>query len=279
MSVATARRLAGQAGTARPERPEHLGSSTPVLLLHGQPGSARDWAAVQSRLDETRTIAIDRPGWDGSSRPTDLTGNVAAACEALDRAGVQRATVVGHSLGAAVAVLLAILHPERVAALVLLAPSANLDSLFPMDHLLARPAVGYVAGAGAMVTSGLLLAAAPVRRRLAATLRIDERYLRSAGRSLLTPATWRAFASDQRALVTALPGLEARLGEIRVPTTIVAGSGDRIVPIAAARRLATQIPGAELVVLERASHLLPQQHAGRVAVVIAAVAARSGQSG
>jgi pimeloyl-ACP methyl ester carboxylesterase len=223
-------------------------------------------------------IAIDRPGWDGSSRPTDLTGNALAACQALDRAGVQRATIVGHSLGAAVAVVLAILHPERVAALVLVAPSANTDSLFPLDHLLAQPGLGYVASAGALVSSGLLLAAAPVRRRLSGSLRLDERYLRSAGRSLLTPATWRAFASDQRALVTALPGLEARLGEIRAPTTIIAGSGDRMVPIAAARRLATQIPGAELVVLERASHLLPQQHAGRVAMVIAAVAARSGLS-
>jgi pimeloyl-ACP methyl ester carboxylesterase len=223
-------------------------------------------------------IAIDRPGWDGSSRPTDLTGNALAACQALDRAGVQRATIVGHSLGAAVAVVLAILHPERVAALVLVAPSANTDSLFPLDHLLAQPGLGDVASAGALVSSGLLLAAAPVRRRLSGSLRLDERYLRSAGRSLLTPATWRAFASDQRALVTALPGLEARLGEIRAPTTIIAGSGDRMVPIAAARRLATQIPGAELVVLERASHLLPQQHAGRVAMVIAAVAARSGLS-
>lgn len=273
-----ARLWASPAGTVRPERPERL-ASTPVLLLHGQPGSARDWASVQARLDGTTAIAIDRPGWDGSSRPTDLTGNALAACKALDRAGVQRATIVGHSLGAAVAVVLAILHPERVAALVLVAPSANTDSLFPLDHLLAQPGLGYVAGAGALVSSGLLLAAAPVRRRLAGSLRLEERYLRAAGRSLLTPATWRAFASDQRALVTALPGLEARLGEIHAPTTIVAGSADRMVPIAAARRLATQIPGAELVVLERASHLLPQQHAGRVAVVIAAVAARSGVSG
>jgi pimeloyl-ACP methyl ester carboxylesterase len=269
-----ARLWASPAGTARLERPDPL-PSTPVLLLHGQPGSARDWASVQARLDGTTAIAIDRPGWDGSSRPSDLSGNALAACQALERAGAQRAVIVGHSLGAAVAVRLAILHPERVAALVLVAPSANMDSLYPLDHLLAQPGLGYVAGAGALVTSGLLLAAAPVRRRLAGTLRLDERYLRSAGRSLLTPATWRAFASDQRALVTELPGLEARLGDIRAPTTIVAGSADRMVPIAAARRLATQIPGAELVVLERASHLLPQQHAGRVAVIIAAVAARA----
>lgn len=246
----------------------------PVLLLHGQPGSARDWALVQARLDGTTAIAIDRPGWDGSSRPTDLTGNAIAALRALDRAGIQRAAIVGHSLGAAVAVLLAILHPERVAALVLVAPSANTDSLYRLDHLLAQPVLGYVAGAGALLTAGLLLATPPMRRRLARRLWLDERYLRGAGRSLLAPATWRAFASDQRTLVFELPALEARLGEIRTPTTIIAGSEDRLVPISATRRLATQIRRAELVVLERASHLLPQQHANRVADVIAGVAGR-----
>jgi pimeloyl-ACP methyl ester carboxylesterase len=66
------------------------------------------------------------------------------------------------------------------------------------------------------------------------------------------------------------------LGEIRAPTTIIAGSEDRVVPISATRRLANQIRRAELVVLERASHLLPQQHADRVADVIAGVAGRCG---
>ncbi|MGZ4183025.1 MAG: alpha/beta fold hydrolase [Solirubrobacteraceae bacterium] len=251
-------------------------TSPPVLLLHGQPGSARDWVSVQARLDGTTAIAIDRPGWDGSSRPSDLTGNVIAAREALDDAGIERAAIVGHSLGAAVAVLLTILHPERAAGLVLVAPSANTDSLYRLDRWLAQPGLGYLAGAGALVTTGLLLAAPPVRRRLAGRLWLDERYLRGAGRSLLTPATWRAFASDQRALVSELPALEARLGEIRTPTTIIAGSEDRVVPISAARRLATQIRDAELVVLERAAHLLPQQHPDRVAEVIAAAAAGGG---
>lgn len=280
------RRWADPAGTGRPERPERFPAesteplaSASVLLLHGQPGSARDWARVQARLDGTRTIAIDRPGWNRASRPADLSGNAVAAREALDDAGIERATIVGHSLGAAVAALMAISHPERVAALVLVAPSANMASLYRLDRLLAEPVLGYIAGAGALVTTGFVLTAAPVRRRLAGMLWLDERYLRAAGRSLLTPATWRAFASDQRALVTELPGLEARLGEIAAPTTIVAGSNDRVVPIAAARRLATQIPAAELVVLERASHLLPQQHADRVAEVIAAAGARSAARG
>jgi pimeloyl-ACP methyl ester carboxylesterase len=246
-------------------------ASASVLLLHGQPGSARDWAPVTALLDgRARAIAIDRPGWDGLSLPADLTGNARAATGALDSAGIERATIVGHSFGAAVATRLAILHPERVEALVLIAPSANCDSLYPVDYLLAGRVVGYLAAVGALAAVGLALTAAPLRRRMAGLLSLDERYLRSTGRALLSPATWRAFASDQRALVSELPALEARLGEISAPTTIVASNTDRVVPIAAARRLATQIPNAELVVLERTGHLLPQQSADGLAELISA---------
>ena len=99
---------------------------------------------------------------------------------------------------------------------------------------------------------------------------LDDRYLRAAGRMLLAPRAWRAFVREQRFLVRDLPALAGRLGDISVPTTIVAGTGDHVVPIAAARRLAGQIPGAELVELEHAGHLLHVQQAGRLADVIAA---------
>src|SRR5207253_1723305 len=76
-------------------------SNDPVLLLHGQPGAAADWEPLRAALgDAVRAIAIDRPGWSRREPVTDLIGNVQAAVAALDRAGVQRATVVGHSRGA-----------------------------------------------------------------------------------------------------------------------------------------------------------------------------------
>ncbi|HEY2006225.1 MAG TPA: alpha/beta fold hydrolase, partial [Solirubrobacteraceae bacterium] len=94
-----------------------------VVLLHGQPGSARDWDRVVAALGSgVRPIAVDRPGWDGRSRARDLPGNAQAVFELLDTRGIERATLVGHSLGAAIAVWAAVEHPERVAALVLAAP-------------------------------------------------------------------------------------------------------------------------------------------------------------
>jgi pimeloyl-ACP methyl ester carboxylesterase len=246
-------------------------SNDPVLLLHGQPGAGADWERLRRVLADRvpSTIAIDRPGWNHFSSITDLAGNAAAARAALDRAEVSRATVVGHSLGAAVAAWLAVSAPERVGRLVLVAPAANLESLSAVDYLLAAPFVGWLASVGAMAGGGLVLGAGPLRRWVAEATALDDRYLRAAGRMLLSPAAWRAFVREQRLLVRDLPALERRLGEISAPTTIVAGTGDHVVPIAASRRLAGQISDAGLVVVDHAGHLLHVQHPGRLADVIA----------
>lgn len=251
----------------------HAASNDPVLLLHGQPGAAGDWDRLRAALDGVvTTIAIDRPGWDGHSAVTDLAGNAAAALAGLDRAGVASATVVGHSLGAAVAAWLACSDPDRVGRLVLIAPAANVESLSAVDYLLAAPVVGGLAALGAMAGGGLLLGAGPVRRWVADATALDDRYLQSAGRMLLAPWAWRAFVREQRYLVRDLPGLERRLSKLSVPTTIVAGNSDHVVPIGAARRLATQIAGAELVEIERAGHLLHVHHADEVARLLTASA-------
>jgi pimeloyl-ACP methyl ester carboxylesterase len=114
-----------------------------------------------------------------------------------------------------------------------------------------------------------VLGVGPVRRWVAESTSLDDRYLRAAGRMLLTPSAWRSFVREQRFLVRDLPALGGRLGEISAATTIVAGSADRVVPIAAARRLAGQIPRAELVEINHAGHLIHRHHASELARVIA----------
>lgn len=247
----------------------------PVLLLHGQPGSARDWERVLSAIGErARTIAIDRPGWDGRSPATDLQGNSTAALAALDAAGARRATVVGHSFGGGVAAWLAAHHPDRVGALVLVAPSANPASLNRLDRWLAKPVLGELASATTLGAAGVLLSAAAVRRRLAHELAIGDGYLRTSARRLLTPSAWRAFTFEQRALVRDLPLLERALHQISAPTTIVVGARDLVVPLSSLHELATQIPRSELRLIERAGHLLPLRQAQLLAEII--IAARDG---
>jgi pimeloyl-ACP methyl ester carboxylesterase len=218
------------------------------------------------------TAAFDRPGWDGRSAPANLTGNTHAALVVLDALGAERATVVGHSFGGAIAAWLAVEHPERVAALVLAAPSANAASLNRLDGLLARPLVGPVLGATALAGLGAALVAAPLRGRIGALVELDGRYLEDARRALISPRAWRAFAFEQRTLIEQLPSLEGRLGRISVPTTIVIGTADRVVPPVSARLLAARIADAKVVEIEGASHLLPQQQSEALAEIILWVA-------
>ncbi len=167
---------------------------TRSCCCHGQPGAASDWDRVRAAIgSRARTIAIDRPGWNGGAAPADLEGNARAALNALDRAGVDRAVVVGHSFGGAVAAWLGATHAERVRALVLAAPSANAESLRWVDRVLAAPGLGYALGAAALAGSGAALTARPLRSRVARELGLDDRYLRSTRRMLLTQKVWRAF--------------------------------------------------------------------------------------
>jgi pimeloyl-ACP methyl ester carboxylesterase len=255
------------------------GGDVPVLLLHGQPGSARDWTLVEDVLRERlEMIAIDRPGWDGRSAPGGLEHSGRAAMAALDRAAAPRAVVVGLSFGAAVAAWVAAEHPDRVAALVLVSPAANTASLQPVDRLLALPVIGYAASAGVLAGAGLALASGRLRRRLERTFALPDDYLRTASRRLRRPAAWTSFVVEQRALLDDLPRLEGRLGEISAPTTVVVGTADTVVPLEASRQLSRQIPGAELVEIPGGHHVLPAEHPARLAELILAAASYSSAS-
>lgn len=240
-----------------------------MVLLHGQPGAAADWRGVQAALDgRVGVLAPNRPGWDGASEPRGLEGNGRAILALLDARGAHRATVVGHSFGGAVACWIAAHAPERVRALVLAAPAANVASLYSLDRWLAAPVLGSAASAALLGTGGLVLASRPARRHVAARLGVQDWYLREAGRNLRSPRAWRAFGVEQRALLRELPQLERRLGSITAPTTVVIGSRDRVVPPSSAEVLAGQIPAAELEVLTSVGHLLPLFQAERLAEIV-----------
>jgi pimeloyl-ACP methyl ester carboxylesterase len=243
--------------------------SNPVLLLHGQPGRAQDWDAVRSAIGgHAYCLAINRPGWDGETRPVDLAANAEAAVAALDAAGLEQATVVGHSLGGAVAAWLAAEHPERVGALVLAAPSANRASLNRLDQILATPILGSALTTSAFTGMGLALRLGSVRRGLTSRFGLPDAYLRGYARTMLDPLTWHSFVVEQRMLVRDLPALENRLGAISAPTTVVTGTADRIVSPASVRHLAAEIPGASVMELTGASHLLLQERPNELADLI-----------
>ena len=254
-----------------------------VLMLHGQPGCGALWdpvaRAVERRLSPLAptVIAPDRPGWGAAEDEAQgLAGNADAALAELDRHGVDRAVVVGHSFGGAVALALAAKRPDRVASLVLVAPAADEAAINRVDRVLASPLVGTAAsffGIGAAET----VLRRPKLRRIAATR--GKGALPSAV-ALAAPAAgarrhWRSFAVEQRALIDEIPPLGRSLASIEAPALVLAGHDDHAVPLPAVSAVVDRLPSAELLELDGAGHQLPLEAADTVAAAVAVALGRA----
>jgi len=107
------------------------GSPRTILFVHGSPGTWEAWRGYLDAPDLRRTahlVALDRPGFGGSERghaEPSLARQADALVAVLDAARVRRALVVGHSLGGPIAAQFAVDHPDRLAGLVLVAPSIS----------------------------------------------------------------------------------------------------------------------------------------------------------
>lgn len=208
------------------------GSGAGVLLVHGQPGRRADWDRLSALLETTHRVLVpDRPGWGQSPGPaTGLAANAGVLAELLDARGMAPATVVGHSFGGGVALALALEHPSSVRSLVLVASVGARASLGLVDRTL-----GHAAPSWTLARTG------------------------PAGAS---------FALEQRALLDETPALESRLARIEVPTVVVAGRRDLVVPPRASLALAGAIPGAELVWVPDGGHQLHRRHPARLAGIV-----------
>jgi pimeloyl-ACP methyl ester carboxylesterase len=245
------------------------GDGPAVLLLHGFAGSAEDWRPTGEVLARAgyRAIAVDGLGFGRSAKPGDapysLELSAGLYAGLLDRLGVGRAAVVAHSMGGKYALTLALLHPGRVAGLVL-AGSDGFAEASPLTRAGGWPLVG-----GAL----LWLSARPavVRALLGASFyapedHLSDELLARARAALLGPENRRALTALSRrydATDLARTGLSTRLGELRAPTLLVWGEHDRVFPAESSGRAAlAAIPGARLAVIPRCGHF-PQVEAAR----------------
>lgn len=257
-----------------------------ALFLHGQPGSARDWAKVVHLLSlaspETLALVPDRPGWGASQEaPRGLYDNADRIVELLDDAGVEAVVVVGHSWGGGVALALAASHPDRVAGLVL-AGSLNptqepglLDVVFGYvfaGPLLARAYEAFLKSFPRWRRARRLLARRMPRRP-------DEDLRRAFVRSYLSwlrPGMWQSLVIEERRYRSEQHRLRADLARVRVPTVVLVGDRDEFESVEAAQALADALAAARLVTVDGGRHGIPWSRPGVFVHAVADVYAAAG---
>jgi pimeloyl-ACP methyl ester carboxylesterase len=219
----------------------------PVLLLHGAGENHLVWPTGLRRLPGTIGYAIDLPGHGksaGAGRST-IADYAAWMISFLDALHIPAAVLVGHSMGGAIAEQLAFTHPDRIAALVLIATGAKLR-VAPQLLELARsdfPAAVELIGEwewGSTAPAGI----------------------KKLGKQQLLTNSPTVMLDDYRACDVF--DVRGQLKDITVPTLIVAGEADRLTPLKHAVFMAEQIPQARLCAVPEAGHMVMLEAADTV---------------
>lgn len=238
------------------------GSGPPVILLHGFTTRHETWRDTVPALSRRfRVVAVDLPGFGESDKPADfdydLPGYAKWLGAFMDAIGAPRAALIGNSMGGGIAYTLATSLPERVSHLVLVdavgyQPRAERFFVF---RLMAVRGVGELLLAlMTRFSVRTILSMFAYHDRRFVTREVVDRYLAP----LRTPGgRAAALRTIRRVDFDSAPGPVA----CTVPTLIVWGARDRIVPAAHGQRYARDIPGARLHVFENCGHFPQEERA------------------
>jgi pimeloyl-ACP methyl ester carboxylesterase len=223
----------------------------PVLLLHGYQGTLSQWDDTWARLQScsVRRIRIDVPGfghsvWDSDDFSLDKQADRVVAF--LDQMGIERVTLAGTSMGGSLAASVAARHPERVARLLLFAPSAYPGSL-TYDGLF-----------GVLVKPG-------VPNRIATWIAGTALYRRLFPTNIAIETLTSTASYDEN--------WAESLRRIRAPTLIAWSTADRTADSAAAPKVHAAIAGSALLMLDAATgHSIPNTRPDLTAALICAAA-------
>jgi len=232
------------------------GTGPPALAVHGLGGTKGSFlptvAALASRF---RTISVDLPGFGDSDKPIGVRYDARffadAVVDLLDALALERAHLIGNSLGGRVVLEMGLRHPSRVGRLALLAPSLAWQRERPWLGLLrlTRPELGLVQVTPRWLVEAIVHRLIPGADEGWTAAGVDE-FLRA----YLTPAGRAAFYAAARQVYLEEPhgegGFWTRLSALEADALFVWGRHDRIVPIAFARHVEAALPGARHLELD-----------------------------
>ncbi len=239
------------------------GSGPPLVLLHGDGESARDWQWVIPALSAAHQVyALSLPGHGGTATAESYTPQSLAAwvLKVLDALNLPRASLAGNSIGALVALHVALEQAARVERLMLL-DSAGLGRLVnPVLAMETAPGVGEAA-----IGTTLLPGGAQLRAAARAPMLFVQPWRAPAG-WWSDQVRWGAQRSFLEAAVAAKRAVLDiggqrhvvldRLGEVQVPTLVLWGALDQVVPFTQGRAAARRLPDGRLHLVDDAGHLV-----------------------
>ncbi len=261
------------------------GSGPVLLMIHGLGGQMRNftYGLVEQLAGEFRVIVMERPGSGYSdampSGSAGLAGHARIVRRFIEALGLETPLLVGHSLGGAVALAVALDFPTGVCGLALIAPLTWPETTVPkvfrglaIRSPWLRRLVAWTVATPRAIARGL-----PTLEALFGPESAPRDYpIRGGGLLGLRPASFYGASSDLAALEQEMAGLVTRYGLLDLPVGVLFGTGDRILaPALHGRWAATQIKGLELEEVEAAGHMIPITQPARTADFIKRTARRA----
>jgi pimeloyl-ACP methyl ester carboxylesterase len=237
-----------------------------IVMIHGLAGQLSHYTyGVAGKLAERhRVVVVDRPGSGYSTRdaatPADLSTQAESIAALIRTLALGPAFVVGHSLGGAIALTLALEHPQQVAGLALLAPLTHIrDDVPPVFKGLTieSPFMRGLVAWTLAIPASIKASAATLEVVFGPEAVPKDFATRGGGLLSLRPSAFLSASSDLQALPGSLPQMQARYASLGVPVSVLYGKDDRILDWKAnGQALVDKVPGARLQLVE-GGHMLP----------------------
>ncbi|NHC33774.1 alpha/beta fold hydrolase [Scytonema millei] len=235
----------------------------PLVLLHGDSDSALDWSWVLPALAAThRVYAPDFPGFGDSAKPNviySLEFLTQFALDFLNALGIERAVLVGNSLGGLIALRVALSHPEQVPGLVLVDSAGLGSSVTPLLSQLTLPIYGELATTWCRTPLGAKQRSwARAALFFAQPMKAPTAWLTDQERMALLPGYLEATLSSLRASLNVTGQREVLLDslpQLNMPTLVVWGTDDKIFPKEQAQAAVSRLQQGHLALIPDCGHL------------------------